>query len=263
MYIITVTGDIIIRNGTHCCQGLSCYKHGKPLAEIKDTYILNNSTKITHRHEGDIEFTSSRRMLPFASYDAEGGIQWDDHADVLCFSTPLNYFEQTLVDIEMKLNIAVCDELVGTVYNGLFLEIYSSVELLLHDYLLYAIFNISECYDRAIITFGINKNGNIEEKLIKILGAKVYHKFHETNNLYKGIIGIELPEHKRLEYYLHKRNNISHRRGISGLDLMSSTTPTKKDLVELIRIAKRFGEDLSYRVNLISGNNKDNFNESL
>lgn len=264
MYLIEVKGEIIVRGGKQHAYTWTCESTGKQSSEILDNYNLKT---LRHVIDSNLVLSETRRALPFAIYYAHGGIRVDSaysNGDIIADlgnSGIFAYFDETIESIKKKLIIPIDPLIEDTLYNGLFSEVFSALELLLCDIFLDGIFKQEDIKQRAkqywenkINKERINKitfpagGEPLEKVLYNHAINHVYHKFDITCSMFEEILNVKISSPQKLKEHLHRRNNISHRSAISNLDLMTRTIPTKETIVSLINDTIEWVEEIKSKV---------------
>ena len=268
MYLISVEGNIIIRGGSQHAVSWVCGGAAPPCAQndivaIADTYKPEEYNRRTHTVKGNLVLTEKRHAVPYAVYVAKGDIVGDSQAvffETWCdgeYLASFFYWEESAKSITFRNAYQDVPEIIqSSFYNGLYVECFSSMELLLCDLLLSYIYSSPARMKRAFEYFtsiddkvGMIKDEKAIERYVHWkLSTIVYHRFDDVDELFFGIMSIHLPTTTRLKRLLHRRNNIVHRRSLSRLDRMTQTDATAKDVSELIACMEEFGRGLKTMV---------------
>ena len=148
MYIIRVEGNIIIRGGSQHAVDWVCGGSASPctqeeIVSIVDKYSPKDFDRNTHLVKGNLVLTAKRHAVPYAIYVAKGDIIGDSQAgDYETWSdgyylASFYYWEESIKSIVKKIACGnVPSEVQSSLYNGLYVECFSSLELLLCDLLL-------------------------------------------------------------------------------------------------------------------------------
>ena len=264
MYKIEVLGDIIIRDGHHYAAEWVCFGAGGPKSQrdienLYDDYSPARFDPATHVINGNLELSNKRMAVPYAIYVARGDIILDTRAkdafDACGGSiyATFAYWNESLSSIRERLGISVSEALQSTICNELYIECFSSLELLLCDLLLSMVYSDSKYYEKAIEYWRLNDNKprnniDIEQRVHKSFSELVYHQFDKVERLFFTITKIELPSTNTLKNCLHKRNNIVHRRSFSNLDRMTITDATISDVEALVVTMESFSNELKRKL---------------
>ena len=266
MFFIVVEGNIIIRGGMQRAYGLAC---GRGSREDIESLVFGGSSSpdqfdgFLRYIEGDLELTKENRAIPYAYYVAGGDA-------VLAGETPktdfivgegyqssFSYWEENIESIRRKCLLNVPDEFAPTFYNGLFVECFSSLELLLCDVLLSLIYTNEACYQKAEVFWRIkteskvNDQETIEKIIHKYISERVYHQFEKIDLMYNLVANVSLPDYAELRQRLHQRNNIVHRHALSNLNWMTKTNASIEDIKSLVEIMDKFALELKMKVERI------------
>lgn len=249
-YFVEVKGEIIAEGDTpQYAQGWTCRSIG---AEPSNPTLSFDAKKRTV--ESDLIFNQKVRAIPYAFYFTEKGIR-GEHI-IFC---PGNggafwYFYETIENIESKLMVSASKEWATDLYNGLYIEVFSALELLLTDCILCHIFSNDDCYERAtmylvtkdnLCKFAANEESDdIVSKIHNYFFNFVYHRFDKVDIIYKAVLGIDLPDYSALSNNLRRRNNIVHRSSLDGMCRMQVTDCSQDDVHELLLTVKTFANDL-------------------
>lgn len=255
MFLITVNGEIIANDKMHYAQNWACKSIG---GEIKnDSFDYDRVTKTI---KNDLILKSDIRAVPYAVYITEKGIRAEKPGNIACapgaMAAELCY-KSNISEIETSLNVEAPKEIEIYFYNGLLTGIFSILELFLSDVILCLIFTNQEVYERAVewlITNKKVKRNNINDiKIQEYFTEKiVYHRFNCIEKMFKDIIHIQLPDTDYLkDFFLPKRNNISHRFGFSNIDRMRITVINIDILKKLILHCNQFVEKLMAEINSV------------
>ena len=257
MFLITVTGEIIAHDKIHYAQNWVCQSIGGKINN--DYFDYDRPTKTV---KNDLILKSDIRAVPYAVYFTEKGIRAENSGDIVyapgAMAAELCY-KDNILEIERLLNIEVHKEIEPYFYNGLLTGIFSILELFLSDVFLCLIFTNQEVYERTVewlITHKKVKRNNINDiKIQEYFTEKiVYHRFDCIEKIFKDIIHIQVPDTEHLKnFFLPKRNNISHRFGFSNIDRMRMTVINKEILNELILCCNKFVEKIMKGIDKVYG----------
>lgn len=248
-YIITVEGEIIAKNKQHYAQNWVCSDIGSPISDT--TYHYEKST---HTVKGNLILDEDRRAVPYAIYYSKKGICATESGHIIAYPWPgaaLEYYKEHVNKIKAMLCAEFPDILLDTFYRGLFIEVFSALELFLSDFILCAIYSEETIYNNSLNYYRLKKSiadeTQIEKKMHNFFfNGVVYHAFDVVHKMFDSILKIEFPNTKDIERLLHKRNNIVHRFSFSNLDRMSISKITKDDIVELLNVVDVFINTLYY-----------------
>lgn len=256
-YIINVKGEIIAYELTHYAQNWVCGGVGTDECPI-DNYEYDTST---HSVKSNLVLNATKRAVPYAIYYTKKGIVATSTGDVAAWpgcGAALGYYRDNIATVQRQLNnLSISEDLVQPLYNGLFTDVFSILELFLSDVILCVIYSDEKAFNKAVDYYKLEKLRNtqvsvteIEKRMHKFFFDEVvYHKFKLVDKLFKEIIGIELPECDDLSRFLHKRNNIVHRCSLSNIDRMQVTVVLKNDIEELIDASNKFTDQIIGKIN--------------
>ena len=206
--------------------------------------------------------SEKRRYIPYATYVIHGDERFDERArtgeswigDGVTASSL--YWKESIERMKEKVLIEVPPLCRDTFYNGLFVECFSALELLLCNVVFSLIYSKQLFFDRAVeywnrkIDKPILTNDDLEYYVHEFFATIVYHQFDVINALFKELFNFNLPDYTALGNHLHRRNNIVHRHSVSNLDWMTETNASAEDVIDLIKCSVRFGNELEIRANL-------------
>lgn len=96
-----------------------------------------------------------------------------------------------------------------------------------------------------VLNVGENSDQYVVEKKIKdVVYLKVYHRFKEIEELFRGIFDCDFPDWKELNKRIYRRHNIVHRYALSNKDRMTVCDATSHDVRDLIQTIVVFVEDM-------------------
>lgn len=257
MFLITVTGEIIAKDKNHYAQNWACRSIGKSVDDHSYHYDPHN-----HTVQSNLILNKSIRAVPYAIYASDKGIKAQPPSDLWAapgaMAAELCY-KDNIYEIEELLNIKIPSEIKIYFYNGLLTGIFSVLELFFSDVLLCLIYTNSDVYDRALeyMRDQTNKKG---QKRINNLNRDlaiqrhftediVYHRFDKVKSIFQRILGINFPNTKKIQSYLHKRNNIAHRFAFSNIDRMQMTVINIDILKEFILCCNEFVKKIMDEIN--------------
>ena len=196
-----------------------------------------------------------RRSIPYAAYHVDNSISLSKTGRIISYpgyGAAVAVYKENITNILNQLKYDGLDkELVGILNRGLFIDIFSSLELFLSDVLLCLIYRYEKCYDNAIKYWKVKTKvkhivtRNLEKKVHQyFFKGVVYHKFSNVETMFEAILGVCFPDYSHLVELLRKRNNIVHRCSLSGVDRMSFTEISTKDVEELVETSDCFVKGL-------------------
>lgn len=249
-YIIEVKGQIIANDKIHYAQGWSCKNIAEPVSGEKYAEF-DNKTRIVN---GDLILNENRRAVPYAIYCTEKGIAAASSGDISCAKGHLpawEYYEENIKEISSQLAFEIPDEIAQTFYRGLFIEVFSILELFLSDFILCIIYSNETAFGNAIKYFKNNKNVvhknslEIERSMHNFFfQGVVYHRFEDVKEMLNAIAKMDIPDYIDLNRFLHKRNNVVHRFSYSNQDRMLLTIINSEVVSELIKASNKFVSQL-------------------
>lgn len=259
-YIIEVKGDVIAKEGCHYAQDWVAMSASEFCNQIGSyEYVYD---KHSHSVNGDLILSLKLRAAPYAIYCAAKDVSVvanNSNADVSAasgFLPAFLYFDEYIAQIKQDLDIQVPDKVRALYYNGLYVSVFSILELFLNDVLLCGIFSDESYYNNAIRKFGFSESVDqfeIENEIRETITKIVFHQFDRVSKIYKSILGFKLPNTKGLENMIHRRNNIVHRYAITNIDRMRVCDASHDDITNLIDIVVQFVEQMKDLVH-IGGN---------
>lgn len=249
-YVIEVRGQILADDKIHYVQNWCCKDLFEPISEKKHAKF-DNKTRIVN---GDLILNENRRAVPYAIYCTEKGIAAASSGDISCamgYLPAWEYYKENIEEISSQLEFEIPDEVVQVFYRGLFIEVFSTLELFLSDFILCIIYSNGKAFEKAIEYFKDDQNIKYSNSL-KIeknmhnffFQGVVYHRFDDVKKMLGNIVEIEMPDYAKLKRFLHKRNNIVHRFSYSNKDRMLLTTINSEDVYELIKASDKFVNQL-------------------
>lgn len=248
-YVIQVTGDIICKEGRQCVQNLIAGSHSSVNVNEAGTFDYD---PIAHSVDGNLVFDRYSRAVPYAMYRTERGIRVEIQnkgADFTCchgFSSAFIYFKNNINQIHTLLSVQIPEVAQDVYYMGLYVDVFSILELFLCDYLLCGVFSNPEFYKNAIQYLdeeGIDYKKDplsIENHIRDVISKVVFHRFDVTNSIFKRILSQELPNTDQLKDLLHKRNNIVHRFAVNNVDWMVMSVASAEDVKHLVSVVTDF-----------------------
>lgn len=269
-YIVEVSGYITAESGTHYAQSFVTYS---TLDSYKETEYGYSYDKKTHTVKGNLVLSENKRAIPYAIYVAHGPIYLKENTNAEIGAYPgvdaaYEVYKENILKINTLLNKEWDEDISGIIGNALYIEVFSTLELFLSDFILCKIYNNNNIFNQAVKFYQAketeknNKECDEHKKSKsqsnKILDVKeieyrvhkfffdgvVYHKFNKVKSIFKEVLSIECPDTEALESLLHKRNNIVHRASLSNIDRMTIRTTTKDEIKNLIDVTNTFVTNL-------------------
>lgn len=256
-YIIEVEGEIIAKDVNQYAVNWACGAIGGDPESIADNYEFDERR---HAVKGNLVLNKNKRAVPYASYFAKKGIQIYGGGDIYTYGSSSGpafaYYRDNVERLKAKIEIEAPVDIQDSLYNSLYLEGFSILELFLSDFTLCLCFQSDKIFEKAttyILTHKKKENndglcGN--EYMTTDLAVRkyftssmVFHRFEQVKKLF-AIMDINMPRTKELECLLHKRNNIVHRNAYSNIDGMRYTNATKEDVLKLIEVCNKFVNEL-------------------
>ena len=257
-FYIKVDGEIIATDRKHFAQGFAC----RGISEIEPNnscyYIYERKT---HTVRSNLILDHTRRAVPYAYYFTERGVSVRKPGEIIVhpgYLPAFYYYEDNIKQIStfLELSNAISTELLQPLYQGLFIDVFSTLELFLSDLLLCLIYSNNMIYENAVFYLLDQhkmKEHALEQDISKIevcihhffFEEVIYHRFDKIKTLFERIVGIkEFPNYKQIKEYLHKRNNIVHRYSFSNIDRMQMSILKKEYISDLIEETNIFVKDL-------------------
>ena len=245
---IKVLGEIKAEDDTpQYAFGWTCGSIG---GEVTDPSFRYN--KDEHIVESDLILNSKVRAVPYAIYFTEKGICGRNIVAGAGIGGAYAYFKENISSIRNRLSLPIDDSIAETVYNGLYIEVFSALELFLADALLCLIFTNEGCHCRAICFYkdetGRTKDKEKDELIKRVYNyfskTIVYHCFPQVEKAYGVITGKNFPDTNELQRLLFLRHNIVHRHFLDGLSLMRITCATKELVESLLNTVSEFADSL-------------------
>ena len=260
-YTIRVKGEIVVKSQKHYAQDWMCKSVATEIDEdnVKFKYDPNTHTIIR-----DLVLSDSIRAVPYASYLSDKDITCDsgNGADIYActkYNGAYYYYKEFIntVETQLEYSVKLRKKILPVLYKALFMDVFSILELFLSDLLLCLIYTDTTIYEKAINFYKLDKQTdkkeiirNIELKMHRFFFQEViYHRFNKVGKIFIDIVGVNIPDYKKLKDYLHKRNNIVHRYSYSNIDRMRIITITEKDVQGLINATDTFVEELMNNIN--------------
>lgn len=260
MYLVEVMGNVVVRGGIQR-SGETILLAGEPLNQeliekLPDDYSPFSFNRKKRVVNGNLVLSEKCRYIPYATYLIHGDEIIDERSESgeLWLGDGVDasyaYWEESIIRMEEIVEVELPPSCHDTFYNGLYVECFSGLELLLCNIVFSLIYSKQTFFDRAVIYWSGRKesppktNEEMEGIIQDFFANRVYHRFDIVNAMFKSVFSFTLPNYKSLERHLHKRNNIVHRHSISNLDWMSIMDATKEDVLKLIRCSKEFAEKL-------------------
>ena len=259
-FIIRVKGSIIIKDGSHYAQGCgacgigSLEQYSEMDLLIGTGHSVKSASFVFNENEqsvdSDLIVDSNTRIVPYACYVAEKGVV--DHTGLLedsfqlCpgYYPAIHCYRNNIDEIKRLLTLEINTDAEEAFYRGLFLQVYSILELFLSDYLLCGIFNVEGCYERAIRYFTLCLHKHIKESdkmsLCKAVNETVFHRFEIVNFMYGYILEKDFPEVGGLQSFLKDRNNFAHRYVFSQKNHMQPQPINRQKVDRLIKACDVF-----------------------
>lgn len=260
MYLVEVKGNVIIKGGIQRCKE-TIIAEGKPLSQaqlemLSDEYSPMSFNRKRRVVEGDLTLSEDCRYIPFATYFIHGdevldtrakdGVSWVGDGTLASFE----YWKESMKKMEELSSIEVPPAFARTFLNGLFVECFSAIELLLCNIAFSLIYSNQKYYDNAVLYWNKKENHAIRSKeeleflFHDFFATRVYHQFDAINTIFKSVFRFSLPNYQELKRLLHRRNNIVHRHSMSNLDWMTATNASAEDVKSLLLCANCFGQKL-------------------
>lgn len=251
-YIIEVSGNIIIKEGKHYAQdwvalsAFSASEHKMMESEYNESL---------HSFTGDLFLDNHKRAVPYAHYLSKGDTEVkgiSSNVDLLCapgFFPAFAYFEEYIEEIRSGFVLITDRKVKGLYYNGLYVSVFSILELFLCDFLMCGMFSNEAYYNKALAVLKISDSDDqvlVEKKIKNIVFNKVFHRFDDINCIFFSVFGFNLPSYDDLKEKLHRRDNIVHRYALSKIDRMSVCDASPDDVIDLIKEVVRFVNDIKF-----------------
>ena len=254
MFIIKVTGEVLVNDKKHYAQGWSSRTVFKGIDD--GTYRYDEQERTVR---GNLILNKRVRAVPYAYYICDKDICVRSTGDIWCTRGACAAefcYKDNISEIEEFLKTTIPADIKDFFYNGLLTGIFSVLELFLSDVLLCLIYTNSAVYNRAI-DFLKDKNNKLDncDQVLEIqkyfTNKVVYHQFDTVDVIFKKILQIQLPDTKQLRGYLHKRNNISHRFSFSNIDRMKMSIINLNTLKDLILCCNEFVDNLMNEIHKV------------
>lgn len=243
-YIIEVKGEVIANAKKHYAQNWACCDMSSPIGNESYSYDPK-----THTVNSNLVLNENRRAVPYAIYFTKNGIAANSTGDIFAYpgyGAAWEYYKENIAKISNLLKCDVPEEIKQTFYNGLYVDVFSILELFLSDFILCMIYSNETVYENAIRYYKTSQKSNNEVSDIErkvhdfFFTGVVYHKFDRVEKMLVKIINIESPDSMNLKRLLHKRHNIVHRFHFSSIDRMELVSITLEDITNLIEEANAF-----------------------
>lgn len=257
-FYIKVLGEIIAEGDTpQYAQNWVCGSIGGEPSDEKFSY-----NEKEHIVESDLILNSDTRSVPYAFYYTEKGIRGRHIVAWPGGGGAYSYFLENMSSIRAEFNNSITKADNESLYNWLFINSFSTLELFLSDLILSYIFSSSECYSRAR-EFFISENKKCkqtvkeysDEELIGVIRNYffnyVYHRFDKVQAMFNSILGDCFPDFHDLNKHLRRRNNLVHRSSMDGLSRMQNTRATREAVSEIIEVTSQFSANLIQNLSLL------------
>ena len=217
--------------------------------------------------------SENKRAIPYAIYVAHGPIYLKENTNAeidayLGVAAAYEVYKENILKINTLLNKEWEEDISGIMGNALYIEVFSTLELFLSDFILCKIYNNNNVFNQAVRFYqtkeieknnkecdGHKKSDSLSNKILDVkeieyrvhkffFDGVVYHRFNKVKSIFKEVLSIECPDTKALESLLHKRNNIVHRASLSNMDRMTITAATKDEIKKLIDVTNTFVTNL-------------------
>lgn len=262
-YVVTVKGRIITNSGYHCAQGWLA----GGIASFSDHFDENEFPaqdfqfdEASNTIEGDLILDDNIRLIPYATYYAQGGIADFTSCDFPDFNVGITclpgyypavaYYNRTISEISDLLSIQLESAADEAYLRGLYVSVFGAFELFLRDFLLCGIFNFDECYSRAADYYHFNGSyDKLEEDICNDINLYTFHNFKQVKKLFQLFLDMDIPENGQLSGMLDARHNIVHRYAYSKKDGMQKINLSRDDVRKLILECNKFKEGLFSSIN--------------
>lgn len=240
-YLISVGGNIIATDKKHYAQNWVCGGCSAPLdninlkiCSVRDNLVLNDK----------------KRAVPYAIYYAANSVSISNEGDLKAapgYMAAYCYYKDAMYSITSKLKVEVPAIIEQSTYRGLFMDVFSILELFLSDLILCLIYSDIETFKKAKVFFQSKKKriADLEIEMHNFFfKGVIYHRFRDVRDIYKEIVGIDIPDYCKLGRFLEIRNNIVHRYSFSNKDRMTVDVVSTSNIKELIKTSDVFVFDL-------------------
>lgn len=132
----------------------------------------------------------------------------------------------------------------------------SVLELFLCDFLMCGVFFKEAYYLNALRVLNVGENSDqyvVEEKIKDVVFHKVFHRFKEIEELFRGIFDFDFPDWSELNKRIFRRHNIVHRYALSNIDRMTVCDATTHDVKDLINTIVVFVEEMKKKMLELNG----------
>lgn len=259
-FIIEVEGEIVAKDIKQYANNWVCAECSAPPETIEDDFDYD---KTHHSVKGNLVLDKNKRAVPYAIYYAKKGIQVVDSADISAFDSgpgsAFAYYKDNINKLLQKVEYLLPEEIQSSLFNSLYIECFSILELFLSDYTLCLCFQSDVFFKRAITYINgkdkerrsckedhgvaptINRKGKSLELKVRnyFTSTMVFHRFDEVKELFEAL-EITCPSTDTLKVMLYRRNNIVHRNAFANVDGMQKTNATKNDVLELVQASDTF-----------------------
>lgn len=162
-YFIEVEGEIIAKDVKQYAVNWACGAIGGDPESIADNYDYD---KESHAVKGNLVLDNNKRAVPYATYYTKKGIQVYGGGGVSAYGSgpgpAFAYYRDNIEKLKAKLEIKVPEEVQDSLYNGLYLEGFSILELFLSDFLYASAFNLMSCLREQLHIF-VHKRQKMEK----------------------------------------------------------------------------------------------------
>lgn len=150
-FIIEVEGEIVAKDIKQYANNWVCAGYGAPPETIEDDFDYDKSR---HSIKGNLVLDKNKRAVPYAIYYAKKGIQVVDSADISAFGSgpgpAFAYYKDNINRLLRKIDYYLPEEKQSSLFNYLYIESFSILELFLSDYTLCLCFQSDVFFERAV-----------------------------------------------------------------------------------------------------------------
>ena len=259
-FVIRVKGNIKIKEGIHYTQGCGAFGIGslEQCSEmdmlIGTGHLVKSVQFVFNENEqsvdSDLIVDRNTRLIPYAYYVADKGFM--DHSGLLQHSyqecpgyyPAIHCYRNNIDEMKRLLTLDINTDAEEAFCRGLFLQVFSILELFLSDYMLCGIFNVDGCFERALRYFNLCQHKHIKENdkmsLCNAVNEIVFHRFELVDFMYGYILEKNFPEVGELQSFLKDRNNFAHRYVFSKKNHMQPQSINRQKVNRLIKACDAF-----------------------
>lgn len=209
--IVFVKGNIIGKSGNHQAKELIAWA-GDDWEKIADKII-----------NGDLTLSTNDILKPYKIYCAAKEITdfGNSLSGMLSPADVFRIFNEEINNLNRLKNIDLSSELVDVLKRQIYIGVVSTMELFLCDFFYSMVLGNKDYYNRFCENTSqiikLKENSASEKEILNAVTKKIlktnYHRIESVNEIYKNILGIELPSYERFKKQIFTRHSLVHRNG--------------------------------------------------